>query len=110
MEFRLWANAGLVHTRLSIIDLSPAGAQPITNEDRTVWVVFNGEIYNHKELRRDLESPWPSIQGLFGCGSAARISIRKTDLGLSVSYAVCLLSPFTIAQTISNFGSRSFWD
>ncbi|MCM2326652.1 MAG: asparagine synthase (glutamine-hydrolyzing) [Lysobacter sp.] len=40
--------------RLSIIDLA-GGHQPIHNEDRTVWVVFNGEIYNFPELRRDLE-------------------------------------------------------
>ena len=45
----------LLHTRLSIIDLSPAGAQPMTNEDGTVWTIFNGEIYNHRELRRSLE-------------------------------------------------------
>jgi asparagine synthase (glutamine-hydrolysing) len=55
-EAQLWANAGLVHTRLSILDLSPAGAQPIANQDRTIWAVFNGEIYNHKELRRNLEA------------------------------------------------------
>ncbi len=41
--------------RLSIIDLK-GGNQPITNENGTVWVVFNGEIYNHRELRSDLES------------------------------------------------------
>lgn len=46
----------LLHTRLSIIDLSPAGAQPIANEDGTVWAVFNGEIYNHRELRDSLEN------------------------------------------------------
>lgn len=46
--------AGLGHTRLSIIDLE-GGAQPIHNEDRTVWVVFNGEIFNYVELRADLE-------------------------------------------------------
>lgn len=45
---------GLAHARLSIIDLS-GGQQPIHNEDRTVWVVFNGEIFNYLELRRDLE-------------------------------------------------------
>ena len=41
--------------RLSIIDLA-TGRQPIHNEDKTVWVVFNGEIYNYLELRRELES------------------------------------------------------
>src|SRR5712692_7213963 len=46
---------GLAHRRLSIIDLSPAGHQPMSNEQRTVWVVFNGEIYNFRELRARLE-------------------------------------------------------
>ena len=42
--------------RLAIIDLSPAGHQPMSNEDSTVWLVFNGEIYNFQELRTELES------------------------------------------------------
>ncbi len=46
--------AGLGHTRLSIVDLS-GGAQPMTNEDRTIWVSFNGEIFNFVELREVLE-------------------------------------------------------
>lgn len=46
---------GLGHRRLSIIDLSPGGHQPMSNEDGTVWIVFNGEIYNFLELRSDLE-------------------------------------------------------
>lgn len=41
----------LGHRRLSIIDLSPAGGQPMHNEDKTIWIVFNGEIYNYLELR-----------------------------------------------------------
>jgi len=53
---RSWPEAALLHTRLSIIDLSPTGAQPMANEDGTVWTVFNGEIYNHRELRRQLEA------------------------------------------------------
>ena len=44
---------GLGHCRLSIIDLS-TGAQPMANEDQTVWIVFNGEIYNFQELRNRL--------------------------------------------------------
>ena len=43
---------GLGNRRLSIIDLSSAGHQPISNEDKTIWITFNGEIYNFKELRR----------------------------------------------------------
>ena len=45
----------LAHRRLSIIDLE-AGAQPLANEDETVWITFNGEIYNYRELRGQLES------------------------------------------------------
>jgi asparagine synthase (glutamine-hydrolysing) len=45
----------LGHRRLSIIDLSEAAREPLTNEDGTLWLVFNGEIYNFRELRRELE-------------------------------------------------------
>jgi asparagine synthase (glutamine-hydrolysing) len=44
----------LAHRRLSIVDLSPAGHQPMTNEDETIWITFNGEIYNHLEQRAPL--------------------------------------------------------
>src|SRR3954447_22472090 len=47
--------AALAHRRLSIVDLS-TGQQPLSNEDGTVWVVFNGEIYNHADVRADLEA------------------------------------------------------
>ncbi len=45
--------AGLAHARLSIIDLN-TGDQPIHNEDKTIWIVFNGEIFNYPELRKEL--------------------------------------------------------
>jgi asparagine synthase (glutamine-hydrolysing) len=47
-------STGLVHRRLAIIDLTPDGLQPMTNEDNTLWLVFNGEIYNFVELREEL--------------------------------------------------------
>ena len=53
--FHFDRNAGLAHRRLAIIDLE-GGDQPIGNEDGTVQVVFNGEIYNFRELRSELES------------------------------------------------------
>ena len=48
------AQAGLAHARLSILDLS-GGDQPIHNEDQSLWVIYNGEIFNYTELREDLE-------------------------------------------------------
>src|SRR5882724_8879068 len=47
---------GLGHRRLTIIDLSPAGAQPMWNTDRSLAIIFNGEIYNYRELRSQLSA------------------------------------------------------
>jgi len=47
--------SALGHRRLSIIDLSPLGHQPMANEDESAWIVLNGEIYNYKDLRKELE-------------------------------------------------------
>lgn len=52
---RCWPDAALVNTRLKVIDLSPEGDQPIGNETSSVWAVLNGEIYNHRDLRRWLQ-------------------------------------------------------
>ena len=46
---------GLAHRRLAIVDVG-AGLQPMCNEDRSIWIVFNGEIYNHADLRPGLEA------------------------------------------------------
>ena len=55
-EFGLYRDrqAGLAHTRLSIVDLA-TGQQPLANEQNTLWLVFNGEIFNYVELRAELE-------------------------------------------------------
>lgn len=47
---------GLAHRRLSILDVSAAGHQPMSTPDKNVWVTFNGEIYNYLELRQELEA------------------------------------------------------
>jgi asparagine synthase (glutamine-hydrolysing) len=48
-------SVGLAHRRLSIIDLSPDGRQPMATADDSLWIVFNGEIFNYRELRTELE-------------------------------------------------------
>jgi asparagine synthase (glutamine-hydrolysing) len=50
------ATLGLGHRRLAIIDLSSSGGQPMTNEDQSLWIIFNGEIYNYIELKRELRA------------------------------------------------------
>lgn len=54
----------LAHRRLSIIDLSENGQQPMTNEDESLWLVFNGEIYNYLELRDELKANGHTFQSL----------------------------------------------
>ena len=54
------AAVGLGHRRLSIIDLA-GGKQPMSNEDGSVWITYNGEIYNHADLRSELIAHRPSI-------------------------------------------------
>lgn len=55
-SFRAPANVALGHRRLSIIDLSPNGHQPMNLADGRLWLAFNGEIYNYLELRTELEA------------------------------------------------------
>ncbi len=65
-------NVALGHRRLSIIDLSDAGRQPLGNEDATVQVVCNGEIYNYRELKRDLAGSGH----VFGSGSDCEVLVH----------------------------------
>jgi len=54
-DFSSSPKIGLGHRRLSIIDLSPLGHQPMSNETKDIWVILNGEIYNYQTLRKELE-------------------------------------------------------
>jgi len=51
-------NVSLGHRRLAIIDLSKNGKQPMSDDTGTIWITFNGEIYNYKELRKELEKKY----------------------------------------------------
>ena len=56
-------NVGLAHARLSIIDLSPLGHQPMVDPTTGTQLVFNGEIYNYRELRAQLEARGHTFRG-----------------------------------------------
>jgi asparagine synthase (glutamine-hydrolysing) len=53
----------LVHRRLSIVDLKPTGHQPMCDAEQKLWIVYNGEIYNHVELRAELEKSGVAFKG-----------------------------------------------
>lgn len=67
---------GLGHRRLSIIDLSPAGHQPMSNMDESLWITFNGEIYNFLDLRRELEEKGER----FRSNSDTEVLLRQYEL------------------------------
>ena len=106
------AHAWLGHTRLSILDLSPAGHQPMRSQDGRWWVTFNGEIYNHLELRKELHVVWrghsdtetlveclsawglehtlPRLNGMFAFGAldvmAGRLYLARDPFGVKPLY------------------------
>jgi asparagine synthase (glutamine-hydrolysing) len=49
-------NVGLGHRRLTVLDLSPAGKQPMSNKDGSVWITYNGEFYNYQESKKELKN------------------------------------------------------
>ncbi|MBK8268019.1 MAG: hypothetical protein IPK83_06800 [Planctomycetes bacterium] len=68
----------LGHRRLAIIDLSPAGINPMSNEDGTVQIVLNGEIYNFQELRPELEAAGHTF---FALKATPKLSFTDTNNG-----------------------------
>jgi asparagine synthase (glutamine-hydrolysing) len=74
-------HVGFGHTRLSIIDLTSAGHQPMQSEDGRYTLVYNGEVYNFQELRRELEAEGVAFQGRSDTEVVLRAFIRwKTDV------------------------------
>ena len=83
--------ASLGHRRLSIIDLS-AGQQPMSNEDGTRWIIYNGEVFNHAGLRPELEQAGITTRP----GATPKPSCtptKSTVPGVSSGSAACLHSP-----------------
>ena len=99
---RSWPEATLVHTRLSIIDLSPTGAQPMANEDGTVWTDFNREIYDHPEHRRTLKPEAICSKGARTQKSCPTLSGRRGGIA-SPSCVACSRLAIYDARTRTSF-------
>ena len=106
----LWFGA----TRLAILDLSPAGQQPMASRDGRWWVTFNGEIYNHLDLRKQLNLDWrghsdtetlveciaawgleatlPRLNGMFAFGAldvaAGKLYLARDPFGVKPLYSL----------------------
>jgi asparagine synthase (glutamine-hydrolysing) len=76
---------GLAHTRLSILDLSPFGHQPMTSDDGRVVLVFNGEIYNFRELRAELEVLGYVFHGHSDTEVLLKLYLAQRKAGLDVA-------------------------
>ena len=94
-DFYISGNVGFGHRRLSIVDLSPTGAQPMPNDDRTSWITYNGEFYNHRDFRPRLAAKGARFRG----PSDTETLLRLMDLE----------GPESLAQTSGIF-AFAFWD
>src|SRR5712664_1464965 len=77
------AGIGLGHVRLSILDLSPLGHQPMSSDDGLVTLVFNGEIYNFRELRAELEAQGHRFRGHSDTEVVLQLYLARGDAMLS---------------------------
>jgi asparagine synthase (glutamine-hydrolysing) len=75
--FRFGGNIGLGHRRLSIVDLSPTGAQPMGTDDESGWLSYNGEFYNHGEFRERLEASGVRFRGTSDTETLLRLLERE---------------------------------
>jgi asparagine synthase (glutamine-hydrolysing) len=118
-DFGLWRDPGariaLGHTRLSIIDLSPAGHQPMISACDRYVIVFNGEIYNHLRLRSELGDAAPRWRGhsdtetLLGCFSAWGIEkTLKATVGM-FAFALWDRSSRTLTLARDRLGEKPLY-
>ena len=89
--FYLKDNVGLAMRRLAIIDLA-SGQQPIHNSDKTKWIVYNGEVYDYQEIRRDLDSVWSRRSIQIPIPRRSYISTMKKGRTVFAISAACLHS------------------
>ena len=80
---KIFPDMAMAMSRLSIIDLA-TGRQPIGNEDKTCWIVFNGEIYNFLDLRAHLEN----LGHIFDPFFTTKEEGKGTGLGLSICHGI----------------------
>jgi asparagine synthase (glutamine-hydrolysing) len=89
---------GLAHTRLSILDLSPTGAQPMWSPDRRYVLAYNGEVYNFRRLRQELEASGERFSGTSDTEVVLRLLVREGEAGiprLDGMFALALLDTAT---------------
>ena len=94
-DFYVGRGIGLGHRRLSIVDLSATGAQPMPNDDETCWITYNGEFYNHQDFRPRLVSVGARFRG----SSDTETMLRLLELR----------GPDALAETAGIF-AFAYWD
>lgn len=92
---------GLAHARLAILDLSPLGHQPMQSPDGSVVLVFNGEVYNYRELRRELESEGQVFKGGSDTEVLLHLYLDNRRRGASID---------EMLRGINGMFSLAFWD
>ena len=100
---------GIGMRRLSIIDLS-TGHQPISNEDGTVWVVFNGEVYNYQELRQNLIAQGHRIRTNSDTETLIHLYEQEDVDGIAKLRGMFVYAIWDGRRQAPDAGARSLWE
>jgi asparagine synthase (glutamine-hydrolysing) len=101
--FRPDNRVALGHRRLSIIDLSPSGAQPMLLPERQLAIVFNGEIYNYRELRNSLETQGRVFKSTRDTEVMLGLALRR-GVPWRMTSAACTPPPHGMAPSTVSLG------